>query len=80
MTHTDPESAYTRGDAAPVLGPGHTYASVTDKISALVLVRPYNWRWFLGMGIGFVLTMLLLRGDHRACCSRASASGASTCR
>ena len=33
---------------------------MTDKISALVLVRPYNWRWFLGLGIGFALTMLLL--------------------
>ena len=35
---------------SPVLAPGHTYGSVTDKISALVLVRPYNWRWFLGIG------------------------------
>ncbi len=47
-------------DELPVLAPGHTYSSVTDKISALVLVRPYNWRWFLGIGIGFSLTMLLL--------------------
>jgi Ni/Fe-hydrogenase subunit HybB-like protein len=45
-------------DEVPVLAPGHTYASVTDKISALVLIRPYNWRWFLGMAIGFSLTML----------------------
>jgi molybdopterin-containing oxidoreductase family membrane subunit len=44
----------------PALTLGHTYASVTEKISALVLVRPYNWRWLLGMGIGFVLTMMLL--------------------
>jgi molybdopterin-containing oxidoreductase family membrane subunit len=43
----------------PALTLGHTYASVTEKISALVLVRPYNWRWLLGMGIGFVLTMML---------------------
>ena len=55
------------------LAPGHTYASVTKKISALVLVRPYNWRWLLGMAVGFVLTMmlfvavtylLLMRGWH----------------
>ena len=59
MTPTDPESAYTRA-TAPILGPEHTYASVTDKISAIVLVRPYNWRWFLGMAIGFVLTLVLL--------------------
>ena len=69
MNRNDPEPA---GSAArvPILAPGHTYASVTDKISALVLVRPYNWRWFLGMAIGFFLTtvlftsltVLLLRG------------------
>jgi Ni/Fe-hydrogenase subunit HybB-like protein len=59
MTPTDPESAYTRA-TAPILGPEHTYASVTDKISAIVLVRPYNWRWFLGLGIGSSLTLLLL--------------------
>src|SRR5262249_30477764 len=46
-------------DQDPVLAPGYTYATVTDKISSLVLVRPYNWRWFLGMGIGFTLTNVL---------------------
>ena len=59
MTPTDPESAYTRA-TAPILGPEHTYASVTDKISAIVLVRPYGWRWFLGLGIGLALTLLLV--------------------
>jgi Ni/Fe-hydrogenase subunit HybB-like protein len=59
MTSTDPEADANRG-SSPILGPGHTYASVTDKISAIVLVRPYDWRWFLGMGIGFMLTMMLL--------------------
>ena len=79
MTPTDPESAYTRA-TAPILGPEHTYASVTDKISAIVLVRPYNWRWFLGMGIGFGPHAALGRVDHRALVSRASASGGSTFR
>ncbi len=69
MTSTDPESASTRA-TAPILGPGHTYASVTDKISAIVLVRPYNWRWFLGFGIGFLLTMMLLLAVDRAALSR----------
>jgi molybdopterin-containing oxidoreductase family membrane subunit len=46
-------------DQHPVIAPGHTFGTVTDKISALVLVRPYNWRWFLGMGVGFVLTNVL---------------------
>src|SRR6202140_471143 len=32
----------------PVLGPGHTYASVTDKISAIVLTRPTSLGWYIG--------------------------------
>jgi Ni/Fe-hydrogenase subunit HybB-like protein len=47
-------------DDTPVLAPGYTFASVSDKISALVLVRPYTWRWVTGFTIGFVLTMMLL--------------------
>ena len=39
---------------------------MTDKISAIVLVRPYNWRWFLGMGIGFLAHADPLDRDHRA--------------
>jgi Ni/Fe-hydrogenase subunit HybB-like protein len=53
-----PNGAAGSRDQHPVLAPGHTFASVTDKISALVLIRPYNWRWFLGIAIGFSLTML----------------------
>ena len=61
MNPIDPESVYTRA-TVPILGPEHTYASVTDKISAIVLVRPYNWRWFLGMTIGsFVCRTALWR-------------------
>jgi molybdopterin-containing oxidoreductase family membrane subunit len=44
----------------PVLEPGHTFGSVTDKISALVLVRPYNWRWIVGFAISLALTLMLL--------------------
>ncbi len=32
---------------APVLGPGQTYASATDQISALVLSQPTRRTWFL---------------------------------
>ena len=46
-------------DDQPVLAPGHTFGSVTDKISSLVLNRPYNWRWFTGMGSSLVLVSLL---------------------
>jgi molybdopterin-containing oxidoreductase family membrane subunit len=44
----------------PVIEPGHTYASVTDKISALVLTRKTHWGWFVGFGIGFVLLSVLM--------------------
>jgi Ni/Fe-hydrogenase subunit HybB-like protein len=39
-----------------VLAPGHTFASVTDKISALVLVRPFNWRWVSGFAFSICMT------------------------
>ncbi len=45
---------------APILGPGHDYASVTDKISAIVLKRrPPKW-WWAGFAIGFALLMMFL--------------------
>src|SRR5579863_950311 len=44
----------------PILGPGHDFASVTDKISAIVLSRkPPKW-WILGFAGAFALVMLLL--------------------
>ena len=80
MNPTDPESAGTAA-AGPILGPGHTYASVTDKISAIVLVRPYNWRWFLGMAIGFCSDDDAARvAITVAAWSAASGSGGSTSR
>src|SRR5262250_2121390 len=45
----------------PVLGPGHTYGSVTDKISSIVLTRPTSLGWFIGFGIAFsVLGMMTI--------------------
>jgi Ni/Fe-hydrogenase subunit HybB-like protein len=43
----------------PVIEPGHTFASITDKISAIVLTRPTTRFWVIGFGIAFVLVMLL---------------------
>jgi Ni/Fe-hydrogenase subunit HybB-like protein len=45
--------------SAPVLEPGHTYGSVTEKISAIVLTRPTSMGWFVGFSIAFSLAMLL---------------------
>src|SRR5258708_40037770 len=45
---------------APVIEPGHTFGTVTEKISAIVLTRPASNGWFLGFGIAFMLTMMML--------------------
>src|SRR5437879_13444010 len=42
-----------------VLGPGHTYGSVTDKISAIVLTRPTSLGWFIGFAISFSIVGML---------------------
>jgi molybdopterin-containing oxidoreductase family membrane subunit len=43
----------------PVIGPGYTFSSVTDKISAIVLTRPASKRWWLGFAVAFLLVMVL---------------------
>ncbi|MBS0208346.1 MAG: polysulfide reductase NrfD [Planctomycetes bacterium] len=45
-----------------VLEPGHTYASVTDKISSIVLNRRLPRGWLFGFSVSFILMMLLLYG------------------
>ncbi len=44
----------------PMLEPGHTYGSVTDQISAIVLTRRTPRGWFVGFGISFLLLMAFL--------------------
>ena len=43
----------------PVIGPGHTFATVTDKISTIVLTRPTTPGWLAGFLVSFSLMMLL---------------------
>ena len=45
---------------APVIEPGHTFATVTDKISSIVLTRPTSMGWVVGFGACFLVTMMLL--------------------
>jgi molybdopterin-containing oxidoreductase family membrane subunit len=42
-----------------IIGPGHTFGSVTDKISTIVQGRPTPRGWWIGFGITFALVMLL---------------------
>ena len=43
----------------PVLEPGYTYASVTDKISSIVLTRPTSFGWIIGFTLAFGTVMVL---------------------
>jgi len=45
---------------ARVLEPGHSYASVTDKIASIVLTRPTSIGWVAGFGLAFTLMMVLM--------------------
>jgi hypothetical protein len=42
-----------------VIAPGHTFASVTDKISSIVLTRGTPFGWWVGFLIGFALVNVL---------------------
>jgi molybdopterin-containing oxidoreductase family membrane subunit len=48
--------------SVPVIKPGHTFATVTDKISHIVLTRRTPAWWFIGFAISFALVMLLFYG------------------
>ncbi|MDB5303771.1 MAG: quinol:cytochrome c oxidoreductase quinone-binding subunit 1, partial [Phycisphaerales bacterium] len=39
----------------PVIEPGHTFASVTEKITDVVLRRPPGMAWWVGLMIGMSL-------------------------
>ena len=54
------EDAALDNKQAPVIEPGHTFATITDKISSIVLTRPTSNGWLIGFGISFLLTMVLL--------------------
>jgi molybdopterin-containing oxidoreductase family membrane subunit len=47
------------GSGHPIIGPGHTLASVTDKISVIVLGRGTTKGWLFGFAIAFSLLMVL---------------------
>jgi len=55
-----PTSSLTGPGTSSIIEPGHTFSSVTDKISAVVLTRKTSRGWYLGFGLAFLLVMLLL--------------------
>src|SRR4029434_4796956 len=59
-----PDKPYNEGPmhttVPPVVGSGLTFASVTDKISSIVLQRSTPLWWLVGFAISFVLFQLML--------------------
>jgi molybdopterin-containing oxidoreductase family membrane subunit len=45
--------------SAPILAPGLTFKSITDKISSLILTRHTPRAWFLGVAVAFGLLMVM---------------------
>ncbi|RPI84628.1 MAG: hydrogenase [Chloroflexi bacterium] len=44
----------------PILEPGHTYGTITDKISSIVLAGRQPRLWYIGFGIAFLFTNVFL--------------------
>jgi len=59
QTPPDPPHAAAVLDP-PVIAPGHTFATITDKISAIVLTRRTPTGWFIGLLISFAVLMMFL--------------------
>ena len=53
------ETPTTVEGGSPFLASGHTYATVTDKISSIVLTQPTRRGWWAGFLIAFSLLMVL---------------------
>jgi Ni/Fe-hydrogenase subunit HybB-like protein len=53
------QSSLTEASRPPIIEPGHTFSSVTDKISSVVLTHRTSRGWYLGFGLAFLLLMLL---------------------
>jgi len=56
----DEDAASAEISIAPVVSPGYTFGSVTDKISSIVLRRRAPRGWMIGFAISFLIVMLLL--------------------
>src|SRR4029078_11396047 len=56
----DPNRAVVGSGRPPVIAPGHTFGTVTDKISSIVLSRKTPLGWWLGFLLAFFIANVLL--------------------
>src|SRR5438128_8202882 len=54
-----PSDAFVEHDFPPLLGPDHSYGSITDRIDSLVLSPGRRWWWWTGLLLGLALVTLL---------------------
>ncbi len=59
MEPIGPQNTPVVPPGVPEIAPGHTYGSVTDKISAIVLTRGTRKGWWVGFLIAFALLMVM---------------------
>jgi molybdopterin-containing oxidoreductase family membrane subunit len=55
-----PEHQERDRSEVPIIAPGHTFASVSDKIGSIVLTRRTPLFWFFGFAVSFAILMVLL--------------------
>src|SRR5207249_9133976 len=55
-----PEAIHKVPATPPVIAPGHTFGTVTDKISSIVLTRRTPLGWYAGFGLASMFTFLLM--------------------
>lgn len=60
MASESREHAIDLTSPPPVVGPGYTPRSVSEKISSIVLTRPTSRGWLVGFGITFLIVLLLM--------------------
>src|SRR3954454_7232686 len=56
----DPNRAVIGQGRPPVIAPGHTFGTVTDKISSIVLTRKTPLGWYAGFALSGMLALLLM--------------------
>ncbi|MBM3814159.1 MAG: hydrogenase [Acidimicrobiia bacterium] len=60
MEHDEQQPSKAVDTEYEVIEPGHSYRSVTDHISAIVLTRKTPKTWLIGFGVSFMVLSLLL--------------------
>jgi Ni/Fe-hydrogenase subunit HybB-like protein len=60
MESRSPKESAEAQETLPLIEPGHTFATITDKISAIVLTQRTPRFWYLGFGLSFILVLVLL--------------------